>query len=46
MIKAIVSAPETIGGLALVLPVALAAYRGWIGGIAASSTFCARRSRR
>jgi len=25
--------PETIGGLTLVLPVALAAYRGWVGGI-------------
>jgi hypothetical protein len=25
--------PETIGGLTLVLPVGLAAYRGWVGGI-------------
>lgn len=25
--------PETIGGLTLVLPVAIAAYRGWVGGI-------------
>ncbi len=25
--------PETIGGLTLVLPVALASYRGWVGGI-------------
>lgn len=25
--------PETIGGLALVLPVALAAHQGWVGGI-------------
>jgi stage II sporulation SpoM-like protein len=25
--------PETIGGLALVLPPSLAAYRGWVGGI-------------
>src|SRR6266545_6305950 len=27
------AAPETIGGLTLVLPVGLAAYRGWVGGI-------------
>jgi hypothetical protein len=25
--------PETIGGLTLVLPVGMAVYRGWIGGI-------------
>jgi len=25
--------PETIGGLTLVLPIGLAAYRGWVGGI-------------
>lgn len=25
--------PETIGGLTLVLPVGMAAYRGWVGGI-------------
>lgn len=25
--------PETIGGLTVVLPVGLAAYRGWVGGI-------------
>jgi len=25
--------PETIGGLTLVLPVGLASYRGWVGGI-------------
>jgi len=25
--------PETMGGLTFVLPVALAAYRGWVGGI-------------
>ena len=25
--------PETIGGLTFVMPVALAAYRGWVGGI-------------
>jgi len=25
--------PDTVGGLTLVLPVGLAAYRGWIGGI-------------
>ena len=25
--------PETIGGLTLVMPVGLAAYRGWVGGI-------------
>jgi hypothetical protein len=25
--------PETVGGLALVLPVALAAHQGWVGGI-------------
>jgi uncharacterized membrane protein SpoIIM required for sporulation len=25
--------PETIGGLTLVLPIALASYRGWVGGI-------------
>lgn len=25
--------PETVGGLALVLPVAGAAYRGWVGGV-------------
>ena len=25
--------PETIGGLTLALPVAVAAYRGWVGGI-------------
>ncbi len=25
--------PETVGGLAFVLPVALAAYRGWVGGV-------------
>jgi hypothetical protein len=25
--------PDTVGGLTLVLPVALAAYRGWVGGI-------------
>jgi hypothetical protein len=25
--------PETIGGIAIVLPVGMAAYRGWIGGI-------------
>jgi hypothetical protein len=25
--------PETIGGLTLVLPVAMASYRGWVGGI-------------
>lgn len=25
--------PETIGGMTLVLPVGLAAYRGWVGGI-------------
>ncbi|HXY30492.1 MAG TPA: stage II sporulation protein M [Gemmatimonadaceae bacterium] len=25
--------PETIGGLTLVIPVCLAAYRGWVGGI-------------
>jgi hypothetical protein len=25
--------PETVGGLTLVIPVALAAYRGWVGGI-------------
>jgi hypothetical protein len=27
------AAPETVGGLTLVLPVGLAAYRGWVGGI-------------
>lgn len=27
------AAPETIGGLTLVLPIVLAAYRGWVGGI-------------
>jgi len=27
------AAPETIGGPTLVLPVGLAAYRGWVGGI-------------
>ena len=25
--------PETIGGLTLVIPVGLAAYRGWVGGV-------------
>ena len=25
--------PETVGGLTLVMPIALAAYRGWVGGI-------------
>lgn len=25
--------PETIGGLTLVMPIALGAYRGWVGGI-------------
>ena len=25
--------PETVGGLTLVLPVGLASYRGWVGGI-------------
>ncbi len=25
--------PETIGGIAIVLPIGMAAYRGWVGGI-------------
>ena len=29
----LVAIPETIGGLTLVLPVGLASYRGWVGGI-------------
>lgn len=30
---ALAAIPETIGGLTLVLPAGLAAYRGWVGGI-------------
>jgi uncharacterized membrane protein SpoIIM required for sporulation len=29
----LIAIPETIGGLTLVLPVGLASYRGWVGGI-------------
>ena len=29
----LVAVPDTVGGLTLVLPVGLAAYRGWVGGI-------------
>jgi hypothetical protein len=29
----LVAVPDTVGGLVLVLPVGLAAYRGWVGGI-------------
>ena len=29
----LVAFPDTVGGLTLILPVALGAYRGWVGGI-------------
>jgi hypothetical protein len=29
----LVAVPDTVGGIALVVPVGLAAYRGWVGGI-------------